>query len=84
MAKQGRVYEVTATIKVNYWLADDDVWWGDGPNGADLENRVLRAIANDVLDGWISDADASISYHATDSDDREDREFDLYREGKRM
>lgn len=84
MARNGHVYEVTATIKVNYWLADDDVWWGDGPNGADLENRVLRAIANDILDGWLNAEDTSISYHAVLDTDREDREFDLYREGRRM
>lgn len=84
MSKQGRIYEVTATIKVNYWLADDDVWWTDGKNSMDLEDRVLRAIANDILDGWVTGDDSSISYNAVENDDREDREFDLYREGKRV
>lgn len=84
MSKTGRVYEVTATIKVNYWLADDDRWWTDGPDSDRLEERVLRAISNDILDGWITSKDTSISYHPVQDDDREDREFDLYREGKRV
>ena len=85
MGKQGQVYEVVVTVRVNYWLADDDVH--DDNSG--LESRVLRVIANDILDGWITEKEGldSIGFvplSEFDLYDMGDREFDMYREDQRL
>lgn len=81
--KQGRVYEVVATIRVNYWLEDDSVY-----NDDSLDQRVLKVIANDILDGWITESDGLDSMGFVPIDefaitDYGDREFDIHKEDSR-
>ena len=85
--KNGQTYEVTVTLRVNYWLGDDDVQNID----SDIEDRVLKVVAHDILDGWIKDGEGLVSMGFVplseiypNVSDYADREFDLYRENERL
>lgn len=87
MKKQGQTYQVTVTLKVNYWLVDDDIQDVTGK----IENRVLNVIAHDILDGWIDEGEGLVSMRFTplseiypNLSDYGDREFDLYREDQKL